>query len=143
VLSAMIAIISVVGLDDPGRALRGRDYRVIGLSGRRGVRARRLALLARLLVCGDWCCSSCSPCPSSRLSQVRWCRPMACRSAFQDDVAHAYEEILFRQAVTRTAFTNSLSLSPATAFGLLVVTVLTAYFADAAQGAGYGPHFGS
>ncbi len=40
---------------------------------------------------------------------------------------HAFEEILFRQAVTRTAFINSLSLAGATALCLLVVTVLAAY----------------
>jgi iron(III) transport system permease protein len=40
---------------------------------------------------------------------------------------HAFEEILFRQAVTRTAFANSLSLAGGTALGLLVVTVLAAY----------------
>ncbi len=39
----------------------------------------------------------------------------------------AYEEILFRQSVTRTAFANSLFLAATTAFGLLAVTVLTAY----------------
>ena len=40
---------------------------------------------------------------------------------------HAYEEILFRQAVTRTAFTNSIGLSLAAALVLLVVSVLAGY----------------
>ncbi len=46
---------------------------------------------------------------------------------FKTMTLHAFEEILFRQAVTRTAFVNSLSLAGGTAVGLLFVTVLAAY----------------
>jgi iron(III) transport system permease protein len=46
---------------------------------------------------------------------------------FKTMTFHAFEEILFRQAVTRTAFVNSLSLASGAAVGLLFVTVLAAY----------------
>jgi iron(III) transport system permease protein len=39
----------------------------------------------------------------------------------------AYEEILFRQTVTRTAFGNSIFLAGTTALGLLVIGVLAGY----------------
>lgn len=46
---------------------------------------------------------------------------------FKTASLNAFTEILFRQSITRTAFANSLFLAGMTAFGLLLVTVLTAY----------------
>jgi iron(III) transport system permease protein len=125
-LSAIIAIISVVGLAIQERALRGRDYRVIGLSGPTAafelggwkflftplllfilffmLAAPFLALLAGALV------------PAYGV-------PLT----FKTMTFNAFYEILFRQAVTRTAFVNSLSLASGTAICLLMVTVLVAY----------------
>ncbi|SMF71068.1 iron(III) transport system permease protein [Xaviernesmea oryzae] len=126
-LSGMIAILSVVGLSVEERVLRGRDYRVIGLSGQ--VAVFRLGGLRYPVEMALWLtifvilvmpltalvASSLAPAYGVPLSPATV-------------TIKAYEEILFRQAVTRTAFTNSITLSLATAFGLLVVTVLTGYF---------------
>ncbi|APO68129.1 ABC transporter permease protein [Rhizobium gallicum] len=125
-LSAIIAIISVAGLATQDRALRGRDYRVLGLSGATAtfdlggwkylfapllwvilffmLAAPFFALLAGALV----------PAYGVPLS-------------FKTMSFNAFHEILFRQAVTRTAFVNSLSLAAGTAMCLLLVTVLSAY----------------
>ncbi|QPB21769.1 iron ABC transporter permease [Rhizobium sp. 007] len=125
-LSAIIAIISVAGLAIQDRALRGRDYRVLGLSGATAtfdlggwkylfapllwvilffmLAAPFFALLAGALV----------PAYGVPLS-------------FKTMSFNAFHEILFRQAVTRTAFVNSLSLAAGTAMCLLLVTVLSAY----------------
>ncbi|CDZ35654.1 ABC-type Fe3+ transport system, permease component [Neorhizobium galegae bv. officinalis] len=127
VLSGLIAVLSVIGLMVEARVLRGRDYRVIGLSGQVAVfRLGAWRWFAELLL---WLtiflilamplialvASSLAPAYGVPLSPATI-------------TIKAYEEILFRQAATRIAFTNSLSLSLATAFGLLVVTVLTGYF---------------
>ncbi|MGK9054121.1 ABC transporter permease [Neorhizobium petrolearium] len=126
-LSGMIAILSIVGLSVEERVLRGRDYRVIGLSGQ--VAVFRLGGWRYPLEMALWLtifvilvmpltalvASSLAPAYGVPLSPATV-------------TIKAYEEILFRQAVTRTAFTNSVTLSLATAFGLLVVTVLTGYF---------------
>ena len=126
-LSGMIAILSIVGLSVEERVLRGRDYRVIGLSGQ--VAVFRLGGLRYPVEMALWLtifvilvmpltalvASSLAPAYGVPLSPATV-------------TIKAYEEILFRQAVTRTAFTNSITLSLATAFGLLVVTVLTGYF---------------
>ncbi|MGK6315985.1 ABC transporter permease [Neorhizobium sp. DT-125] len=126
-LSGLIAILSIIGLTVEERVLRGRDYRVIGLSGQ--VAVFRLGAWRWLTEIALWLtifailvmplialvASSLAPAYGVPLSP-------------STVTIKAYEEILFRQAVTRTAFTNSITLSLATAFGLLVVTVLTGYF---------------
>ncbi len=125
-LSAIIALISVFGLVVQNWALGGRDYRVLGLSGAAAtfkigkwklvftpilwialffmLVAPFLALLAGALV------------PAYGV-------PLTFKTMSFD----AFTEILFRQAVTRTAFANSLSLASTTALGLLVIAVLAAY----------------
>ncbi|AJD41730.1 ABC transporter permease protein [Rhizobium gallicum bv. gallicum R602sp] len=125
-LSAIIAIIAVAGLAVQDRALRGRDYRVLGLSGATAtfdlggwkylfapliwvilffmLAAPFFALLAGALV------------PAYGV-------PLT----FKTISFNAFHEVLFRQAVTRTAFVNSLSLAAGTAMCLLLVTVLSAY----------------
>lgn len=127
ILSAMIAILSVIGLAVEDRVLRGRDYRVIGLSGQVALfplrRWRWLCELALWLTIAVILVMPLMALVASSLAPA-YGVPLTPATV----TVSAYEEILFRQAITRTAFTNSISLSLATAFGLLVVTVLTGYF---------------
>jgi iron(III) transport system permease protein len=125
-LSGLIALLSVAGLLVEERVLRGRDYRVIGLSGRTAVfqlKGWRLIcelslwlvlLLILVLPFAALVASSLAP---------AYGVPLSLKTA----TIHAYEEVLLRQAVTQTAFRNSIGLSLATAFGLLLVTVLMGY----------------
>ncbi|NKM87583.1 ABC transporter permease subunit [Rhizobium laguerreae] len=126
VLSAIIAIISVVGLIIQDRALRGRDYRVIGLSGASAafeLGAWRLAFTPLVWAILFFMLAA----PFFALVAGALVPAYGVPLTFKTMSLHAFEEILFRQAVTRTAFINSLSLAGATALGLLVVTVLAAY----------------
>ena len=126
VLSAIIAIISVVGLTIQDRALRGRDYRVIGLSGASAafeLGAWRFALAPLVWVILFFMLAA----PFFALLAGALVPAYGVPLTFKTMSLHAFEEILFRQAVTRTAFVNSLSLAGATALGLLVVTMLAAY----------------
>jgi iron(III) transport system permease protein len=126
-LSALIAILSVAGLAVEERVLRGRDYRVIGLSGQ--VAVFRLGSWRQMAELGLWLTifvilfMPLTALVASSLAPA-YGVPLSTSTA----TLHAYREILFRQAVTRTAFTNSIGLSLGTAFGLLVVTVLAGYF---------------
>ncbi|MEI1251827.1 ABC transporter permease [Rhizobium aouanii] len=126
VLSAIIAMISVAGLMIQDRALRGRDYRVIGLSGASAafeLGAWRLAFTPLLWTILFFMLAA----PFFALVAGALVPAYGVPLTFKTMSLHAFEEILFRQAVTRTAFINSLSLAGATALGLLVVTVLAAY----------------
>ncbi|MBY3210509.1 ABC transporter permease [Rhizobium laguerreae] len=126
VLSAIIAIISVVGLIIQDRALRGHDYRVIGLSGASAafeLGAWRLAFTPLVWAILFFMLAA----PFFALVAGALVPAYGVPLAFKTMSLHAFEEIVFRQAVTRTAFINSLSLAGATALGLLVVTVLAAY----------------
>jgi iron(III) transport system permease protein len=126
VLSTMIALISVAGLAVQGRTLRGRDYRVIGLSG-----------AAAILPLGRW--SYVALPILSVILFVMLAAPFAALVAgalvpaygvplnLETASLHAFTEILFRQTVTRTAFSNSLFLAGMTSICLLVVTILAAY----------------
>ncbi|KXG86072.1 ABC transporter permease [Agrobacterium bohemicum] len=126
-LSGMIAIISVIGLAIQERAMKGRDYRIIGLSGKAATfrlgRWRTLAETALWLCIFFMLVAPLMALISSSLAPA-YGVPLTLKTA----TLHAYEEILFRQAVTRTAFANSLFLATATSLCLLAVTVLTAYF---------------
>ncbi|NEJ24802.1 ABC transporter permease subunit [Rhizobium leguminosarum] len=126
VLSAIIAIISVVGLMIQDRALRGRDYRVIGLSGAGAafeLGAWRLLFTPLLWGILFFMLAA----PFFALVAGALVPAYGVPLTFKTMSLHAFQEILFRQAVTRTAFINSLSLAGATALCLLVVTVLAAY----------------
>lgn len=126
-LSGLIAMLSIAGLAVEERVLRGRDYRIIGLSGKAAVfqlKAWRLAgegllwlvlLLILILPFAALVASSLAPAYGVPLT-------------FKTAAIHAYEEVLLRQSVTQTAFRNSLGLSLSAAFGLLLVTVLMGYF---------------
>ncbi|MGR8924826.1 ABC transporter permease [Rhizobium leguminosarum] len=126
VLSAIIAVISVVGLMIQDRALRGRDYRVIGLSGASA--AFELGTWRFAFTPLVWVILFCMlAAPFFALVAGALVPAYGVPLTFKTMSLHAFEEILFRQAVTRTAFINSLSLAGATALCLLVVTVLAAY----------------
>ncbi|MDF0697075.1 iron ABC transporter permease [Rhizobium sp. MC63] len=126
VLSAIIAMISVAGLMIQDRALRGRDYRVIGLSGASAafeLGAWRFAFTPLLWAILFFMLAA----PFFALVAGALVPAYGVPLTFKTMSLHAFEEILFRQAVTRTAFVNSISLAGATALCLLVVTVLAAY----------------
>ncbi|MDV4156008.1 MULTISPECIES: ABC transporter permease [Rhizobium] len=126
VLSAIIAVISVVGLMIQDRALRGRDYRVIGLSGASAafeLGAWRLVFTSLVWAILFFMLAA----PFFALVAGALVPAYGVPLTFKTMSLHAFEEILFRQAVTRSAFINSLSLASATALCLLVVTVLAAY----------------
>lgn len=126
VLSALIAVIAVAGLAVQARALRGRDYRVIGLSGAsaaftlggwRWLMAALLwAIIGVVLILPFLALVAGALVPAFGV-------PLSPGTASM----HAFNEILFHQSVTRVAFANSLFLAGATALGLLVLTVLAAY----------------
>jgi iron(III) transport system permease protein len=126
VLSTMIAVISVVGLAVQGRALRGRDYRLIGLSGAPAAlslgRWQYLALplvttiLFAMLVAPFLALVAGALVPAYGV-------PLSLKTAS----LHAFTEILFRQTATRTAFSNSLFLAGMTSMCLLAMTILVAY----------------
>ncbi|MBX4992131.1 iron(III) transport system permease protein [Rhizobium binae] len=126
VLSAIIAMISVAGLMIQDRALRGRDYRVIGLSGASAafeLGAWRFAFTPLLWAILFFMLAA----PFFALIAGALVPAYGVPLTFKTMSLHAFEEILFRQAVTRTAFVNSISLAGATAVCLLLVTVLAAY----------------
>ena len=126
VLSSIIAVLSIAGLAVQNRALRGRDYRIIGLSGASaafalgGWRFAALpllwALIFLMLVAPFFALVAGALVPAYGV-------PLSLKTAS----LYAFDEILFHQAVTRTAFGNSLFLAGTTALGLLVLTVLAAY----------------
>ncbi|MFA1625205.1 ABC transporter permease [Rhizobium mongolense] len=125
-LSAIIAIISVAGLAIQDRALRGRDYRVLGLSG-----------ATATFDLGGWKYLFAPPlwvilffmlaAPFFALLAGALVPAYGVPLSFKTMSFNAFHEILFHQAVTRTAFVNSLSLAAGTAMCLLLVTVLSAY----------------
>lgn len=125
-LSAIIALISVAGLAIQDRALRGRDYRVIGLSGATAafeLGGWKLVFTPLLWIILFFMLAA----PFLALVAGALVPAYGVPLTFKTMTFHAFEEILFRQAVTRTAFINSLSLASGAAVGLLFVTVLAAY----------------
>ncbi|MFP5076212.1 ABC transporter permease [Rhizobium sp. YIM 134829] len=126
ILSGLIGVIAMLGLAIQDRAMRGRDYRLIGLSGKAAtfrLRAwRPLAELGLWLALFVMLVAPLTALVASSLAPA-YGVPLTLKTA----TLAAYEEILFRQSVTRTAFGNSLVLALTTAFGLLTVTSLTAY----------------
>ncbi|MGF9564004.1 iron ABC transporter permease [Neorhizobium sp. JUb45] len=126
-LSGLIAILSVIGLTVEERVLRGRDYRVIGLSGQVAMfRLGNWRLLGELVLWLLIFIMLVMPLTALIASSLApaYGVPLTPATATLD----AYREVLFKQAITRTAFVNSVFLSLATAVGLLVVTVLTGYY---------------
>ncbi|MGA1802715.1 ABC transporter permease [Rhizobium sp. HT1-10] len=126
VLSSIIAIISILGLAVQNRALRGRDYRLIGLSGATAAFVLgRWRLVVLPLLWGLIFIMLVAPFLALVAGALvpAYGVPLSLKTAS----LHAFDEILFHQSVTRVAFANSLFLASATAFGLLALTVLAAY----------------
>ncbi|MGF0538498.1 ABC transporter permease [Agrobacterium sp. ES01] len=125
-LSGIIALIAVIGLAIQDRALKGRDYRVIGLSGPVAsfkLEGRRLPVEIML-----WLCLACILlAPFAALLAASLVPTYGVALSLDTATLSAYREILFRQSVTQMAFFNSIFLAGATAIGLLVITVLAAY----------------
>ncbi|WP_455873420.1 ABC transporter permease [Rhizobium yanglingense] len=125
-LSAIIAIISVAGLAIQDRALRGRDYRVLGLSGATAtfdLGGWKYLFAPLLWVILFFMLAA----PFFALLAGALVPAYGVPLTFKTISFNAFHEVLFRQAVTRTAFVNSLSLAAGTAMCLLLVTVLSAY----------------
>lgn len=126
ILSALIAVIAVIGLALQEQALKGRDYRIIGLSGATAVfclgRPRWLlelimwVILAIILIA-----------PLLALVSASLVPTFGVVLSSKTVTLKAYWDVLFLQSATRTAFRNSLFLAGTTACGLLVIAVLTAY----------------
>ena len=126
VLSTMIAVIAVAGLAVQGRALKGRDYRVIGISGATAAFSLgRWRYLALPVLCAILFVMLVAP--FLALVAGALVPAYGVPLTFKTASLNAFTEILFRQSITRTAFSNSLFLAGMTALGLLFVTVLTAY----------------
>jgi iron(III) transport system permease protein len=125
-LSAIIAVISVAGLAVQDRALRGRDYRMLGVSGATvNFELGRWKFLAAPLL---WLTVFfIFAAPFFALLAGALVPAYGVPLTFKTMSFNAFYEILFRQSVTRAAFANSISLASGTAACLLVVTVLTAY----------------
>jgi iron(III) transport system permease protein len=127
VLSGLIGILSILGLVVENRVLRGRDYRVIGLSGQIAVFSLgRWRLFGEALLWLTLLIILVLPLIALLASSLApaYGVPLSPATA----TLHAYEEILFRQAITRTAFFNSMGLSLTTAVALLLISVLVGYF---------------
>lgn len=132
-LSSLIAAIAAAGLILQQRALAGRDYRIIGLSGasaafslgqyRVFVELGLAAILFLVLVAPLAALIASSLVPAYGVP-LNW----------QTVSLRAYEEILFRQTMTLSAFTNSLFLASSAALGLLVVAVPAAYLMNRRKG---------
>ncbi|MGF6174308.1 ABC transporter permease [Ensifer sp. 4252] len=133
-ISSLIAAIAAGGLILQQRALSGRDYRIIGLSGagaafslgrfRVLVELGLAAILLLVLVAPLAALIASSLVPAYGVP-LNW----------QTVSLRAYEEILFRQTMTLSAFTNSLFLASSAALGLLVVAVPAAYLMNRRKGA--------
>lgn len=132
-LSSLIAAIAAGGLILQQRALSGKDYRIIGLSGANAAfslgRFRVLvelglaAILFLVLVA-----------PLAALIASSLVPAYGVPLTWQTVSLRAYEEILFRQTMTLSAFGNSLFLASSAALGLLVVAVPTAYLMNRRKG---------
>ncbi|MBP1850923.1 ABC transporter permease [Rhizobium halophytocola] len=125
-LSGLIAVIAMAGLVVQERALKGRDYRIIALSGQ--VAAFPLGRLRRPIEAALWFgLIGMLFAPLLALVAASLVPAYGVVLSLKTVTFAAYGEILLRQAVTRTAFANSLFLATVSALGLLVVTVLAAY----------------
>jgi iron(III) transport system permease protein len=109
-----------------GRTLRGRDYRVIGLSGAAAVlplgRWRYAALPVLWAILFVMLAAPFAALVAGALVPA-YGVPLNLKTAS----LHAFAEMLLRQSVTRTAFSNSLFLAGMTSICLLMVTILAAY----------------
>ncbi|MCJ8518345.1 iron(III) transport system permease protein [Pseudorhizobium tarimense] len=127
IISALITLLAVGGLSVEARVLRGREFRTIGPSGQAALfRLGPLRLPAELLLWFVTFVILALPFLALLAGSLApaYGVPLTAETA----TLHAYEEVLFRQSVTRTAFANSISLALASAFGLLLISVLLGYY---------------
>ncbi|MBB4954751.1 iron(III) transport system permease protein [Agrobacterium vitis] len=126
ILSALIAILAILGLAAQEQALKGRDYRIIGLSGasplfhlgrfRLPLEAALWTIVAVILLA-----------PLAALISASLVPTFGVVLSSNTITLKAYWDIVAHQQATRMAFGNSLFLAGTTAFGLLVIAILTAY----------------
>ncbi len=125
-LSGVIALISVAGLAVQERALGGRDYRILGVSGAAAclpIGRWRFVLLPILAILLFFMLVA----PFLALVAGALVPAYGVPLTFETLSFHAFEEVLLRQAITRTAFANSLFLAVVTAIGLLALSMLAGY----------------
>lgn len=125
-ISGIIALISVAGLAAQERALGGRDYRILGQAGAVAAfpNGRWKFVLLPLLVAALFFMLVA---PFLALLAGALVPAFGVPLTFETMSFHAFEEVLFRQTITRTAFANSLFLAVVTALGLLCLSVLAGY----------------
>ena len=127
IISALITLLAVAGLSVEARVLRGRDFRTIGLSGQAALfRLGRFRLTVELLLWGLTHIILVLPFLALLAGSLAPAYGVAL--TLETATLHAYEEVLLRQSVTRTAFANSISLAFASALGLLLISVLLGYY---------------
>lgn len=132
-LSSLIAAIAAAGLILQQRALSGRDYRIIGLSGASAAFSLgRLRVLVELSLAAILFLVLVAPLAALIASSLVPAYGVPLN--WQTVSLRAYEEILFRQTMTLSAFTNSLFLASSAALGLLVVAVPAAYLMNRRKG---------
>jgi len=126
ILSALIAIIAILGLAAQEQALKGRDYRIIGLSGasalfhlgrlRLPLEATLWTIVAVILIA-----------PLAALISASLVPTFGVVLSSKTITLKAYWDVIAHQPAAQIAFVNSLFLAGTTAFGLLVIAILTAY----------------
>ena len=125
-LSGIIAMISVMGLAVQERALGGRDYRILGQSGAAvAFQLGRWKLLFVPMLAATLFMMLVAP--FLALLAGALVPAYGVPLTFETMSFHAFQEVLFRQVITRTAFANSLFLATVTAVGLLGISVLAGY----------------
>lgn len=125
-LSGVIALISVAGLAVQERALGRRDYRILGQSGAAAsfrIGRWKLLFVPLLLIMLFFMLVA----PFLALVAGALVPAYGVPLTLETMSLKAFEEVLLRQAVTRTAFANSLFLATVTAIGLLCLSVLAGY----------------
>ncbi|MGZ2475821.1 ABC transporter permease [Sinorhizobium medicae] len=133
VLSTIIASISAGGLLLQQRALKGRDYRLIGLTGARAAfTLGRLRIAVETLLWGTLALVLVAPLLALVASSLvpAYGVPLTLHTVS----LQAYGEVLFRQTVTLTALKNSVFLASAAAVGLLVIALPAGYLLAARRG---------
>ncbi|HEV7317312.1 MAG TPA: iron ABC transporter permease [Ensifer sp.] len=133
-LSSLIAVIAAGGLLLQQRALSGRDYRIIGLSGANAAFSLgRFRLVMELVLAAILFLVLAAPLVALVASSLVPAYGVPLN--LQTVSLRAYEEILFRQSMTLKAFGNSMFLAVSAAFGLLAVSVPAAYLMTRRKGA--------
>ncbi|MFK0273182.1 ABC transporter permease [Ensifer sp. NPDC090286] len=132
-LSSLIAFIAAAGLMLQQKALVGRDYRIIGLSGANAAFSLgRFRLVVELLLAAILLLVLVAPLAALVASSLVPAYGVPLN--WQTVSLGAYEEILFRQSMTLKALGNSMFLAISAALGLLAVSVPAAYLMTRRKG---------